>query len=142
MRRRSFPWIGAMFLAVGLTVGGLSGCAENPEQRAKEGGKEILFDEKVHDYGEIAQESDGTWSFVFRNIGKEAIVINQVRSTCGCTIPAWPREPIEPNGTGEITVEYDTSKAGTFMKSVFVYTTAVNSPVKLQIKGKVVPVEE
>ena len=42
------------------------------------------------------QDSDGTWSFVFKNLGEEAIVINRVRSTCGCTVPDWPREPIEP----------------------------------------------
>jgi len=66
-------------------------------------------------------------------------VINRVRSTCGCTIPEWPREPIEPGASGKITVKYNTATAGTFLKSVMVYSTASNSPEKLQIKGKVVP---
>ena len=115
-----------------------TGCADSPEGKAKDHGQEIWFEEKLHDYGEIEQDSDGTWSFVFQNLGETAIVINRVRSTCGCTVVDWPHEPFEPGTTGEITVKYNTATTGTFLKSVIVYSTAANSPVKLQIKGKVV----
>ncbi len=115
-----------------------TGCADSPEGKAKDHGQEIWFEEKLHDYGEIEQDSDGTWSFVFKNLGEAAFVINRVRSTCGCTVVDWPREPFEPGNTGEITVKYNTATTGTFLKSVIVYSTAANSPVKLQIKGKVV----
>ena len=115
----------------------ITGCANTPEEKAKVQGQEIWFEEYLHDYGQIEEDSDGTWSFVFKNLGEEAIVINRVRSTCGCTVPDWPREPIEPGASGEITVIYNTSTTGTFLKSVVVYSTAANSPVKLQIKGKV-----
>jgi hypothetical protein len=117
-------------------------CTSGSEDQAKKKGQEIWFEEYLHDYGEILQDSDGSWSFAFKNLGKEAIVINRVRSTCGCTIPDWPREPFEPGATGEITVKYNTSLTGTFLKSIYVYSTAANSPVKLQIKGKVAPAEE
>lgn len=118
---------------------GTTGCNQTPEDSAKVHGEEIWFQEVLHDYGQIEEDSDGTWSFAFKNLGDEAIVINRVRSTCGCTIPDWPQEPIEPGASGEIAVKYNTATTGTFMKSVMVYSTAVNSPVKLQIKGKVVP---
>ncbi|MEA3463101.1 MAG: DUF1573 domain-containing protein [Bacteroidota bacterium] len=114
-----------------------TGCANTPEEKAKEHGQGIWFEEYLHDYGQIKEDSDGTWSFVFKNLGEEALVINRVRSTCGCAVPDWPREPIEPGATGEITVIYNTAITGTFLKSVIVYSTAANSPVKLQIKGKV-----
>jgi hypothetical protein len=120
----------------------LAACGENPEEQARKKGQEIFFQETVHNYGDIAEDSDGTWSFRFMNLGKEAIVINRVRSTCGCTIPDWPREPIEPGSEGSITVKYNTAQTGSFTKSVFVYSTAVNSPVKLQIRGKVIPAEK
>jgi len=121
-----------------ITVGIITlGCTNTPEEKAKVHGQEIWFEEYLHDYGQIEKDSDGTWSFVFKNLGKEAIVINRVRSTCGCAVPDWPREPIEPGATGEITVIYNTATTGTFLKSVIVYSTAANSPVKLQIKGKV-----
>lgn len=117
----------------------LGACTGNSEEAAVKRGQEIFFEETVHDYGEITEDSDGRWAFNFKNLGEEAIVINRVRSTCGCTIPDWPREPIEPGKGGSITVEYNTAQAGTFMKSVYVYSSAANSPVKLQIKGKVIP---
>ena len=115
-----------------------TGCADSPEGKAKVHGQEIWFEEKLHDYGEIEQDSDGTWSFAFKNLGETAFVINRVRSTCGCTVVDWPKEPFEPGTTGKITVKYNTATTGSFMKSVIVYSTAANSPVKLQIRGKVV----
>jgi hypothetical protein len=124
------------FVIIALAMS-TTGCADNPEEKAKDHGQEIWFEETLHDYGEIEEDSDGTWSFVFKNLGKEAIVINRVRSTCGCTVPDWPREPIEAGASGEITVKYNTATTGTFLKSVIVYSSAANSPVKLQIKGKV-----
>jgi hypothetical protein len=120
----------------------LAACSAPSEDHARKKGQEIWFEETLHDYGEILQDSDGTWSFVFKNLGNDAIVINRVRSTCGCTIPEWPREPIESGSSGKITVQYNTALTGTFLKSVYVYSTAANSPVKLQIKGKVVPADE
>lgn len=130
-------FIGILVLALGV-----SGCSESPEQKAKGQGEEIWFEEVLHDYGEMPQDGDGSWTFVFKNIGKEAFVINRVRSTCGCTVPAWPREPIEPEAGGEITVKYNTATEGTFFKSLYVYSSAANSPVKLQIKGKVISNKE
>lgn len=119
-----------------------TGCTTTPEEKAKDQGQEIWFDNYIHDYGEIEVDSDGTWSFSFKNLGESAIVINRVRSTCGCTVPEWSREPIEPGNEGSITVKYNTALTGTFMKSLMVYSSAANSPVKLQIKGKVVAIEE
>ena len=120
----------------------LTSCADDPEAQAQKKGQELWFEEYVHDYEQILKGSDGSWTFIFKNVGQESIVINRVRSTCGCTVPAWPREPIEPGTEGKITVKYNTAQTGTFLKSLFVYSTAANSPVKLQIKGKVIPNEE
>lgn len=129
-------------MAIVVLTLGLSGCTDDPQSKARDRGEELFFEELVHDYGDIEEDSEGSWTFAFRNLGQEAIVINRVRSTCGCTVPAWPREPIESGQDGEITVKYNTSQTGSFFKSLFVYSTAANSPVKLQIKGKVLPKEE
>lgn len=134
-------WYIKGILLMVVMAAGMTGCSDDPEKKARGRGQEILFEENVHDYGEIAVDSDGTWIFEFKNIGKEAIVINRVRSTCGCTVPDWPREPVEPGGSGEIVVVYNTATSGTFLKSLFVYSTAANSPEKIQVKGKVLPKE-
>ena len=129
------------YFVLAALIPALLACNEDPQQRAKDKGQEIWFEEYIHDYGEIAEDSDGSWTFTFSNIGEEAFVINRVRSTCGCTVPEWPREPVEPGQTGAIKVVYNTAQTGTFLKSLFVYSTAANSPVKLQVKGKVIPTE-
>ncbi len=100
---------------------------------------EISFDKVVHDYGTIELNGDGNCQFEFTNTGKEPLVLTNVRSSCGCTVPSWPKEPILPGKTGVINVKYNTSRAGMINKSVVVSSNAKTSTVTLQIKGKVEP---
>ena len=125
-----------------LAVICLGSCINQNEEMAKKSGQEIFFTETTHDYGEIAIDSDGLYKFAFKNLNDEDIVVNKVRSTCGCTIPSWDKNPIGPGMTGEIQVKYNTALAGSFMKTIYVYSSASNSPVKLVIKGKVIEGEE
>lgn len=117
-------------------------CISKNEQQALKSGKELYFAESTYDYGQIEQDSDGLYKITFKNLGDEAIIINKVRSSCGCTIPSWPKNPIEPGAGGEIEVKYNTALPGAFMKSIHVYSSAANSPVKLVVKGKVIPKEK
>jgi hypothetical protein len=113
-------------------------CNNATEQEAKKEGQEIFFSETTHDYGEIKKGEDGRYAFEFKNIGDQPIVINKVRTTCGCTATQWSGDPIEPGESGKITIKYNTALVGSFMKTSYVYSSAANSPVKLTIKGKVV----
>ncbi|MBN1132882.1 MAG: DUF1573 domain-containing protein [Bacteroidales bacterium] len=116
----------------------LFSCGHSPEEQARRSGKEIYFEEEFHDFGEIAENGNGTHAFIFKNLSDRAIVINRVRSTCGCTVSLWPAEPVEPGQQEEIVVQYNTELKGNFQKSIYVYSTAANSPVRLQIKGRVI----
>ena len=98
----------------------------------------IVFDKTVHDYGTIIQGGNGNCEFDFTNKGKTPLMLNNVRSSCGCTVPEWPRKPIEPGKTGIIKVKYNTSKIGGFTKSITVTSNAKNSIVILKIKGNVI----
>lgn len=98
----------------------------------------ITFNKLVHDYGAINVNGNGDCEFEFTNTGKEPLVLTNVRSSCGCTVPSWPREPVLPGKTGVINVRYNTSRAGMINKTVSVYSNASNSPITLQIKGSVV----
>ena len=97
----------------------------------------ISFEKTVHDYGAIVQGSEGTCEFKFTNLGKTPLVLNNVTASCGCTVPSWTREPVEPGKQGVISVKYNTNLVGTFNKSVTVISNAKNSPVVLTIKGTV-----
>lgn len=99
----------------------------------------IIFQKMVHDYGTITQSADGNCEFTFINKGKEPLVLNNVSASCGCTVPTWPREPIQPGEKGVIKVKYNTARIGNFNKSVTVNSNAVNSTVVLRIKGNVTP---
>jgi len=103
----------------------------------EENNSKIEFENPVFDFGKIALGSDGTCVFKFTNTSEENLLINVVRTSCGCTNPEWPKDPIEPGKTGEITVKYNTQIMGRFQKSITVFSNAVNSPVKLLIKGEV-----
>ncbi|XLS28302.1 DUF1573 domain-containing protein [Flavobacteriaceae bacterium M23B6Z8] len=97
----------------------------------------IEFKESTIDYGEIARGSDGVRVFEFTNTGNAPLVISNVASSCGCTIPKKPEAPIEPGQTGVIEVKYDTNRVGPIRKTVTVTSNADTPTVALKIKGKV-----
>ena len=55
-------------------------------------GPKILFAENSFDFGDITQGDKVEHVFEFENVGNEALIISDVRTTCGCTAPEWPRE--------------------------------------------------
>ncbi len=110
----------------------------NAQTEEKANGPEISFNKTTHDYGSIEVNGDGTYNFEFTNTGYEPLILSKPRSSCGCTVPSWPKEPILPGETNEIKVTYNTRKPGPFNKTVTIYSNAKNKPtVLLRIKGKV-----
>ena len=99
---------------------------------------EISFDKTVHDYGTIVQGSDGTCEFKFTNTGKEPLILQKPVSSCGCTIPTWPQEPVLPGKSDVIKVTYATHNVGPINKTVTVSSNAKTARVILSIKGSVV----
>ena len=95
----------------------------------------------VIDYGTIQLNADGLRVFKFKNIGKSALVIDRIQSSCGCTVPKKPTEPIMPGGTGEIEVKYNTHTSGGFNKSITVFSNATEPTKILRIKGIVLKPE-
>ncbi|MFZ4564295.1 MAG: DUF1573 domain-containing protein [Bacteroidales bacterium] len=98
---------------------------------------EISFAKTVHDYGTIVQGSDGTCEFKFTNTGKEPLILSRPQSSCGCTVPTWPQEPILPGKSDVIKVTYNTNNIGPINKTVTVNSNAKTARIILQIKGTV-----
>lgn len=97
----------------------------------------IEFKSETIDYGEIAKGSDGIRVFEFTNTGTAPLVISDVKSSCGCTIPKKPEDPIMPGATGEIQVKYDTKRVGPIRKAITVTSNAETPTKVLKIKGNV-----
>jgi len=110
---------------------GLQGFSQ--EKQAK-----IEFKQTEIDYGTINKNADGTKVFEFTNTGDAPLIINKVKSSCGCTVPSKPTEPIMPGKSDKIVVKYNTHRVGPFRKTITVYSNAQPNVVILKIKGKVV----
>ena len=109
-------------------------------QEVSQDGAKIEFEKEVHDYGTIKNGADGTCTFDFKNTGNQPLIISNAKGSCGCTVPSWPKEPINPGQTATITVKYDTKRTGAINKSVTITSNAVNEPTKvIRIKGNVLP---
>lgn len=104
---------------------------------AQDTAAKIEFKSETIDYGEIEKGSDGIRVFEFTNTGTAPLVISDVKSSCGCTIPKKPDAPIMPGETGQIQVKYDTKRVGPIRKAITV-TSNADTPTKiLKIKGTV-----
>jgi hypothetical protein len=101
-------------------------------------GPKITFEKTTHDFGNLEEGPQASYDFVFKNEGTEPLVLENVKASCGCTVPAWPKEPILPGQTGTIKVNYNTAKRpGQFNKSVTIISNATESNKVIYIKGNV-----
>jgi hypothetical protein len=109
------------------------------EEAVSAGGAEMTFESEVIDYGTITQNADGMRTFKFKNTGNEPLIISNAKGSCGCTVPTWPKKPINPGESAEIKVKYATNRLGPINKSVTVSSNSASSPTKvLRIKGNVI----
>ena len=105
------------------------------------GGAEMTFDSEVIDYGTIPQNADGVRTFSFTNTGNAPLIISNAKGSCGCTVPTWPKQPINPGEKAEIKVKYATNRLGPINKSVTVSSNATTPSKVLRIKGNVIDKE-
>jgi len=98
---------------------------------------QIEFKSETVDYGEIAKGSDGVRVFEFTNTGDTPLIITDVKSSCGCTVPKKPDGPIAPGESSTIQVKYDTNRVGPIRKTITVYSNALDAIKAIKIKGEV-----
>ncbi len=108
------------------------------QKTSKTSGAVLKFNETTFHFKKIYYQSNGTHNFKFINTGKEPLLLSRPHSSCGCTVPTWPKAPILPGDSGSIKVTYNTHILGYFNKTVTVYSNA-SKPVVLHIHGEVIP---
>ena len=115
----------------------MAGVAKAQDKKVQNG-PEIEFEKVVHDYGDVPYNGNGECEFRFTNTGNEPLLVQKPKSSCGCTIPSWPKEPILPGESEVIKVTYRTNRVGNINKTVTVTSNAIDNPtVVLRIKGRV-----
>ncbi len=103
-------------------------------------GPYIAFEEKSHDFGDIEQGDIVSYVFEFENAGDAPLIISNVKVTCGCTTPFWPRDPIAPGEKSKIEARFNSAnKLGRQNKVITVVSNAVNSPERVSIITNILP---
>lgn len=85
----------------------IPGSGEESQMRPK---TKMKFKKMMHDFGRMKEGEKREYDFVFTNTGKEDLVIEDCKGSCGCTVPDWPKEPIKPGQSANINVKFDSDK--------------------------------
>lgn len=98
----------------------------------------LTFEYEEFDFGSVKEGEEVTHHFRFRNTGKVPLLITDARSSCGCTVPTWPREPVAPGQGGEIKVVFNTlNKSGQQRKEVAITANTYPAQNTVFLSGKV-----
>jgi len=98
----------------------------------------MTFETTEYDFGSVNEGDIVDYTFKFTNTGDSPLVINKATATCGCTVPQWPRDPINPGSTGEIKIKFN-SKNRKNLQTKYVNINANTKPevTRLKITGNV-----
>jgi hypothetical protein len=99
----------------------------------------ITFQKTEHDFGRVIQGEKITYNFKFKNTGTGDLIITRVSASCGCTAPAFTRDPVKPGDDGIIRVTFDSeNRMGFQNKIVTVVSNSQPANQNLRIKAQVI----
>lgn len=121
----------------------LSACTTESEKAEKDNLSSkipviTLLSDSTYQFGNITEGDIVEHEFNFKNDGQFPLIINNVTASCGCTIPEWPREPIEPGAESSIKVRFNTKgKPGPQVKTITVFANTEPAYSELRLQGMV-----
>ncbi len=123
------------YLGFVLVIIGFCAAAQQPAVfEEPQNGPRINFSEDSFDFGDIVQGQVVEHIFEFENSGNEPLILSNVLTTCGCTAPSWPREPIPPGETASILVKFNSQgKIGMQNKVITIISNAINQRERIKI---------
>lgn len=144
------------FLAILFTLASLSGCGEsgerelsaqelinnpnsaNPEADPNKPQPKLEFEESEFDFGTVNEGDKVQHTFRFKNTGSAPLLISKASASCGCTVPSFPKSPIDPGKSGEIDVVFDTKgKGGNQIKVVTISANTNPGQTEISLRGMV-----
>ena len=134
--------IGLVVLAL-LVVSAAWSQAALPTEAPSTSSPVMEFESMEVDYGVIQQNAEPYREFHFTNTGDAPLIISNAKGSCGCTVPEWPKEPVQPGESNVIKVRYATNRIGKFNKTVTLTTNDAEGQHVLRISGEVLqPAQE
>ena len=114
--------------------------AKKRDVEISKGAPVISFDKTEFNFGTVNEGDIVETKFILTNTGKTALVISNAQPSCGCTVPVWPKEAIQPGESSEILVKFDTSgKPNRQSKTITLTTNTATGREVLTLKGSVTP---
>ncbi|HEX5002888.1 MAG TPA: DUF1573 domain-containing protein [Bacteroidia bacterium] len=115
--------------ATGSTASGDEGTVPLPE---------FSFEYDQHHFGVITQGEKVSYGFKFKNTGKAPLIISSASASCGCTIPEYTKDPVQPGDEGYINVTFNSEgKAGMVSKTVTVIANTIPNTKVLTISAEI-----
>ncbi|GGG31501.1 hypothetical protein GCM10011344_35490 [Dokdonia pacifica] len=139
---------GILVLGV-LTAMIFTSCKEDATSKVKEDNVEVAaardaqatefpvmtFDESEYDFGTIDKGNPVEHKFTFTNTGKAPLVIVDAKSSCGCTVPEYSKNPVAPGEKGELLVKYNASGTNAITKTITIKANTEKGTETLRIKA-------
>jgi Protein of unknown function (DUF1573) len=98
----------------------------------------ISFDNAQYNFGKITEGGVVKHTFTFKNTGKTPLLISDVRTTCGCTVPTWNKNPIAAGASDKIDVSFNTAdKKNEQVKKITVLANTFPAETQAVIMGVV-----
>ena len=138
MKKSGFPIF--VFYCLLFVASLQTGFAQSTSDIVSEPKAVIAFDVPVHDFGDMKQGEKVAFVFKFKNTGKAPLIISNVQTTCGCTVPDWPKDPVAPGKTGQLSATFNSAgKSGKQNKVITVISNASNARESVTIAANVIP---
>lgn len=102
----------------------------------------MQFDQTEHDFGDIEKGKPVETTFSYKNTGDAPLVITDIKTSCGCTVPQnWSRDPLAPGESGQFTVRYNASGMNKITKTITVTANTEKGKEVVKITAFVKPTD-
>ncbi|REA56710.1 DUF1573 domain-containing protein [Dyadobacter luteus] len=128
----------AFLLVIALAMVNCSGSEKNKDSKQADSKLPVLalIDSSSFDFGTIQEGEVVEHTFNFRNDGEYPLILSNITSSCGCTTPEWPKEPINSGATSNVKVRFDSrNKVGPQVKTITVYANTEPAYTELRLRG-------
>ena len=100
----------------------------------------IAFEEEEHDFGSIINGTPVETVFKYTNTGKSPLVVSNIKSSCGCTVPEdWNKNPLAPGESAQFTVKFNGKGANQVSKTITLTTNTEKGTETVRIKAFIEP---
>jgi len=134
---------GRMVFFCGITLLSILGCNIKNNSKTEQSKRhnpttKIKFSKRVYDFGKISAGKKVEYKYEFKNVGNIPLQINDVYTSCGCTVPTYSHKPIMPGEGSSIDVVFETENAtGIQKKAVTIVSNADPSTTEIYLVGEV-----